>query len=415
MPEGDSLHRIARRLQVLVGERVEAESPNPRGLATGVARAIDGRVLERVDAVGKNLLLRFDGNVVVRSHLRMTGRWRIRQRGGPPQRGAPWLVLRTSEWEASQWNGPVLALGAAPVRELGPDLLAPDTDTSAIVARLRRADPSRLVGEALVDQRLVAGIGNMWLAEMLWHARVSPWASVDRVLGREAFGRACLGHGGDDGVGRREDAVRARSIAAPVEAAHAAATSYARAVSATPTAGRTGAQPVSRSLESDASPYLRLFLGIDGEESRMRNEHEGGLTQGLIPVTDADQSQLADGIALCLSEGGYRAMLFHLGGIIRLNEMGQLKTIARVSSVSAGSITAGVLGQAWRRLDFSAGPVARNLDELRGRADSEDGREDDRQPGDHLGPAAAGSHDRADACELLRRVPLRREDVAGPP
>ena len=96
----------------------------------------------------------------------------------------------------------------------------------------------------------------------------------------------------------------------------------------------------------------------------MRNEHEGGLARGLIPVTDADQSQLADGIALCLSGGGYRAMLFHLGGIIRLNEMGHLKSIARVSSVSAGSITAGVLGQAWRQLDFSAGFVGRNLDEL---------------------------------------------------
>jgi endonuclease VIII len=181
MPEGDSLHRIARRLQVLVGERVEAESPNPRGLATGVARAVDGRVLESVDAVGKNLLLRFDGNVVVRSHLRMTGRWRVRQRGGPPQRGAPWLVLRTREWEASQWNGPVLAIGAARMRELGPDLLAPETDTCAIVARLRRADPSRLVGEALVDQRLVAGIGNMWLAEMLWQALVSPWSRLGDV------------------------------------------------------------------------------------------------------------------------------------------------------------------------------------------------------------------------------------------
>ena len=81
MPEGDSLHRIARRLQVLVGERVEAESPNPRGQATGVARAVDGRVLERVEAVGKNLLLRFEGGVVVRSHLRMNGRWRVRRRG----------------------------------------------------------------------------------------------------------------------------------------------------------------------------------------------------------------------------------------------------------------------------------------------------------------------------------------------
>jgi endonuclease-8 len=185
VPEGDAIRRIAALLQPLVGERVEAESPNPRGLATGVARAVDGRVVESVDAVGKNLLLRFAGNVVVRSHLRMTGRWRVRQRGGPPQRGAPWLVLRTSEWEASQWNGPVLAIGAAPVRELGPDLLAPETDASAIVARLRRADPSRLVGEALVDQRLVAGIGNVWLAEMLWQARVSPWARLGDVSDEE--------------------------------------------------------------------------------------------------------------------------------------------------------------------------------------------------------------------------------------
>ena len=96
----------------------------------------------------------------------------------------------------------------------------------------------------------------------------------------------------------------------------------------------------------------------------MRNEPEGGLTQGLIPVTDADQSQLTDGIALCLSGGGYRAMLFHLGGIIRLNEMGRLRTINRVSSVSGGSITAGVLGAAWRQLDFSAGFLGRTRDEL---------------------------------------------------
>jgi endonuclease-8 len=181
VPEGDSLHRIARRLQVLVGERVEAESPNPRGLATGVARAVDGRVLERVEAVGKHLLLRFDDNVVVRSHLRMTGRWRIRERGGPPLRGAPWLVLRTDQWEATQWNGPVLSLGDAPARGLGPDLLAPETEIHDVVARLRRADQSRLVGEALVDQRLVAGIGNMWLSELLWHARISPWVRLGDV------------------------------------------------------------------------------------------------------------------------------------------------------------------------------------------------------------------------------------------
>lgn len=96
----------------------------------------------------------------------------------------------------------------------------------------------------------------------------------------------------------------------------------------------------------------------------MREGSESELTQGLIPVVDADQSHLGDGVALCLSGGGYRAMLFHLGAIIRLNEMGHLKTIDRVSSVSGGSITAGVLGLVWRQLDFSTGPVAKNLDDL---------------------------------------------------
>ena len=95
MPEGDSLHRIARRLQPLVGERVEAESPHPRGAATGVARAVDGRVLEHVGAVGKHLVLRFEGGVVVRSHLRMSGRWRVDPRGRV-LRGRPWLVLRST-------------------------------------------------------------------------------------------------------------------------------------------------------------------------------------------------------------------------------------------------------------------------------------------------------------------------------
>ena len=181
MPEGDSLHRAARRLQVLVGERVEAESPNPRGQVTGVASRVDGRRLESVNAVGKHLLLRFEGGVVVRSHLRMNGRWRVRRRTDAAWRGSPWLVLRNREWEATQWNGPVLALGDAAARDLGPDLLAAATSTGGVISRLRRCDQSRLVGEALVDQRLVAGIGNMWLAEALWQGRVSPWSRLAGV------------------------------------------------------------------------------------------------------------------------------------------------------------------------------------------------------------------------------------------
>ncbi len=191
MPEGDSLHRAARRLQPLVGQRLEVESPNPRGQATGVAPRIDGRVLEAVEAVGKNLLLHFEGGLVVRSHLRMTGRWRLDPRG-KERKGLPWLVLRGAEHEGVLWNGPVLTLESRTVRRLGPDVLGEDFDLEAAVARVRRAG-ERMLGEALQDQRVLAGVGNMWMAEALWTIEVSPWLRVrdaaDEVL-RDAIGSA---------------------------------------------------------------------------------------------------------------------------------------------------------------------------------------------------------------------------------
>jgi endonuclease-8 len=199
VPEGDSLHRIAARLQPLVGGQVEASSPSPRGLATGVARAIDGRVLESVEAVGKHLLLRFDGDVTVRSHLRMNGRWTVRERGPTTWRGRPWLVLRTQRFEAAQWNGPVLRLDDGRTRRLGPDLLADDTTVDDLVARIRAAGPGRLLGEVLLDQGVVAGIGNMWLAELLWHARLSPWLPAGGATEEELAGA----------VGWARDAMRA--------------------------------------------------------------------------------------------------------------------------------------------------------------------------------------------------------------
>jgi endonuclease-8 len=150
-----------------------------------VAEAVDGKVLSGVEAMGKNLLLRFEGGVTVRSHLRTNGRWRIVARGSP-RTGRPWLVLRGRDWEAVQWNGPVLTLdGEAALRSLGPDLLADSTVPAALVDRLRTADPRRLLGEALVDQRLVAGIGNIWLAEALWQARISPWLRVGEATDEE--------------------------------------------------------------------------------------------------------------------------------------------------------------------------------------------------------------------------------------
>jgi endonuclease-8 len=184
MPEGDTIHRAARRLQPLVGETLEVETPHPRAAATGVADQLDGRRLEGVEAVGKNLVLRFEGGLVLRSHLRMTGRWTMRDRGAT-SRGRPWLVLRGSAREAVLWGGPVLELSARAVRRLGPDILADPPDLDAIVAGLRRADQGRSIGDVLLDQRVVAGIGNVWKAESLWHARISPWRPLEELSDAE--------------------------------------------------------------------------------------------------------------------------------------------------------------------------------------------------------------------------------------
>jgi endonuclease-8 len=159
---------------------VEVETPHPRAAATGVADRLDGRRLESVEAIGKNLVLRFEGGLVLRSHLRMSGRWTVRERGAP-SRGRPWLVLRGEAREAVLWGGPVLELNARAVRRLGPDILGRPPDFDGMVAGLRRTDQGRAVGEALLDQRLVAGIGNLWKAESLWRAQVSPWRSLSEV------------------------------------------------------------------------------------------------------------------------------------------------------------------------------------------------------------------------------------------
>src|SRR5260221_14644815 len=127
MPEGDTLHRAARALQPLVGEHVEVETPHPRAAVERIAERLNGRRLESVEAHGKNLLLTFDGGYVLRSHLRMSGRWRV-QRRGRGFAGTPWLVLRGGESEALLFGGPVLELHRRGLRRLGPDILAEPPD-----------------------------------------------------------------------------------------------------------------------------------------------------------------------------------------------------------------------------------------------------------------------------------------------
>lgn len=221
MPEGDALRRAARRLQPLVGEQVEVETPNPRAAVNRLAERLDGRRLLSVEAIGKNLLLRFEGGLTLHSHLRMNGRWTVVPRGagregtGPglvPSRGRPWLVLRGSKVEARQWNGPVLELHARSVARLGPDILADAPAIDVMLANLRREDQGRDLGDALLDQRLVAGIGNKWKAEALWAARLSPWRRLggagDDELRAVLEGSATLMRRSLDGLAHRNAVYR---------------------------------------------------------------------------------------------------------------------------------------------------------------------------------------------------------------
>ena len=184
MPEGDALHRAARNLQVLVGETLAVEAVHPRARAAGVAERLDGRVLESVEARGKNLLLRFEGGRVLRSHLRMNGSWRVLPAAAETP-GLPWLVLRGRERKAVLRGGSVLELSDRATWVSG-RTSSPTRPTSRRWSRaFAPRDQRRELGEALLDQRLIAGIGNVWRAEALWETRLSPWLRLGETADTE--------------------------------------------------------------------------------------------------------------------------------------------------------------------------------------------------------------------------------------
>lgn len=187
MPEGDTIHRAARALHALVGQTLSVEAVHPRARATGIAERLDGRMLLAAEAHGKNLLLYFEGRVVLRSHLGMTGGWRVLS-AIEPVGGSPWLILRGAQVQAVLRGGSRLELSARVTRRLGPDVLAGDPDLKRIVANLRSADGTRGIGELLLDQRLVAGIGNIWRSEALWEASVDPWSTAAALSDAELAG-----------------------------------------------------------------------------------------------------------------------------------------------------------------------------------------------------------------------------------
>ena len=188
MAEGDTILRAARRIEkALGGEQVEVSAPSPRGRASGVQR-LDGRTLEGAEARGKHLLLHF-GGLTLHSHLGMSGGWHLYERETAWRKapGAAWAVLRGKSAEAVQFGGPTLrvlrsdALRRDPtIARLGPDILAEDFD-AAIVGRSLRTAPDLAIGDALLDQTLVAGIGNIFKSEACFAAHQDPWQAIAAI------------------------------------------------------------------------------------------------------------------------------------------------------------------------------------------------------------------------------------------
>jgi endonuclease-8 len=198
MPEGDTIHAAARRVgEALVGRQIESiETPQRRHAMDRWPERLAGRAVRSVDAKGKHLFLRFEGDLTLHSHLRMGGWWGVFRKGERWRRSPrrAWLVLRTPEHEVVQFDGPVLELMTEGrtrfdrrLAALGPDILAPELDSDEFIERLRARDQTRGVGEALLDQRIVAGIGNMWKSEGCWAAGIDPWRRVANVSDDEAL------------------------------------------------------------------------------------------------------------------------------------------------------------------------------------------------------------------------------------
>ena len=183
MAEGDTIVRAAARIAATIGgDRVAVSAPGPRGRAARVER-LDGLTLNGVETRGKNLLLDF-GELALHSHLGMSGSWHSYPAGSAwskPRRSA-WVVLGAERGEAVQFGGPTLRVMTArairrELSRLGPDILAAELNIDEVVASVARA-ADRQLGDALLDQSLVAGIGNIFKSEACFAVRVDPWRRV---------------------------------------------------------------------------------------------------------------------------------------------------------------------------------------------------------------------------------------------
>jgi len=189
MPEGDTVWRTARELREVLAGRplVRSDFRVPRLATVDLA----GRTVHDVVPRGKHLLTRVEGDLTIHTHLKMEGVYRIVPAGRAVRDHRVRLVLATAGHQAVGVQLGVLELLRTDEEErvvghLGPDLLGPDWDLAEAVRRLT-ADPDRPIGEALLDQRNLAGIGNVYKSETLFLSGVDPRTPVGDVRRLDAL------------------------------------------------------------------------------------------------------------------------------------------------------------------------------------------------------------------------------------
>lgn len=191
MPEGDTIHRTAATLhRALAGQLVTYFETGYAHLArVNDEAAISGRTIIHVEASGKHVLLHMTGDLVLRTHMRMSGAWHLYRQGERwrvPSRAVR-IRIETAAWVALGVDVPVADFVPAsrlarhaPIASLGPDVLAADFDEATAVGRLRSAG-ARAIGEILLDQHVMAGLGNVLRVEVLFMAGVHPQTPADAV------------------------------------------------------------------------------------------------------------------------------------------------------------------------------------------------------------------------------------------
>ena len=195
MPEGDTIFLAARTLhRALAGKAVvQFESVFPALTRVHVDTPLTAQSIDSVTASGKHILMRFSGGQVLRTHMRMNGSWHIYRPGEPWQRPRRdmRIVVATADYVAVGFSIPVAEFIAASnlarheeLRRLGPDLLSETFDTGEALRRMKER-PAQLIADVLLNQRVMAGIGNVYKSEVLFSCGINPFTPVGRARRRQ--------------------------------------------------------------------------------------------------------------------------------------------------------------------------------------------------------------------------------------